>query len=88
MFHGRWKSMESARRYIQTGRALLVSLDLPAALHQTGSELASVLVPVLQSLTVSAAPASAPSSSFGQQHPQHVHTPPQRKRRVRFLEDC
>ena len=76
MFRGRWKSMESARRYIQTGRALLVTLDLPAHLHAVGLTLASDLVPALSSLVPS--------------HP-HVPAAlpvvPPAARRVRFASD-
>lgn len=36
MYRGRWKSMESARRYIQTGRALLVTQHIPPELNRLG----------------------------------------------------
>lgn len=74
MFRGRWKSMESARRYIQTGRALLVTLDLPASLHAAGLTLSAGLVPVLDSL-----------GAFQPRGPAPV--PPPAGRRVRFADD-
>ena len=36
MFRGRWKGMESARRYLQTGRAMLAAQRVPLALNQLG----------------------------------------------------
>jgi hypothetical protein len=36
MFRGRWVSMESARRYIQTARALLIMQNVNGALHESG----------------------------------------------------
>ena len=47
MFRGRWVSMESARRYIQTSRALLIMLDIPQQLADAGSFLASRIDTVL-----------------------------------------
>ena len=34
MFRGRWRSMDSARRYIQTGRALLAAQRVPRRVHR------------------------------------------------------
>lgn len=55
MFRGRWKSMESARRYIQTGRAIMATVDVPAQLHKSGSifaeALSAVIAHLLQSVT-------------------------------------
>ena len=36
MYRGRWAALESTRRYIQTSRALLIVLHIPASLHQAG----------------------------------------------------
>lgn len=36
MFRGRWASTKSARHYIQSGRALLLSLHIPPYIHQRG----------------------------------------------------
>jgi hypothetical protein len=50
MFRGRWVAMESARRYIQTSRALLIMLHIPAQLGQTAAMLAphvDALLPLL-----------------------------------------
>ena len=44
---GRWKSMESARRYIQSTRALLAKHQVPAALNQLGAELSVSLLDVM-----------------------------------------
>lgn len=40
MYRGRWMSLESARRYIQTARALLIMLTIPERLNTTGAALA------------------------------------------------
>lgn len=50
MFRGRWLSMESARRYIQTARALLIRLDIPQELNQRGATLAPHLGAVIRHL--------------------------------------
>lgn len=50
MFRGRWLSMESARRYIQTARALLIRLDIPDELNQRGASLAPCIQKVIQHL--------------------------------------
>ena len=47
MFRGRWRSMESARRYIQTGRALLTTLDVAQHHNDAGATLASHLHPLM-----------------------------------------
>lgn len=39
MYRGRWMSLESARRYIQTARALLIMLTIPERLNNTGRAL-------------------------------------------------
>lgn len=46
MFRGRWAAMESARRYIQTSRALLIMLQIPPQLGHT----AAVVAPHVDSL--------------------------------------
>jgi integrase len=48
MFRGRWLSLESARRYIQTARALLIRLDIPDELNRRGASLAPCIDDVLQ----------------------------------------
>lgn len=47
MYRGRWKSMESARRYIQTGRALLADHHIPSRLIHDGQILVKSIVPIL-----------------------------------------
>ena len=37
MFRGRWAALESARRYVQTARALLMMLDIPEHLNTAGN---------------------------------------------------
>lgn len=44
MLRGRWKRLESARRYIQTGRALLTLLQVPRLLQRIGHTLQQHLV--------------------------------------------
>jgi integrase len=46
MFRGRWVAMESARRYIQTSRALLIMLRIPEQLGHT----AAIIAPHVDSL--------------------------------------
>jgi integrase len=50
MFRGRWVAMESARRYIQTSRALLIMLHIPPQLGHTAAAVAphvDALLPLL-----------------------------------------
>lgn len=47
-FRGRWQSMESSRRYIQTTRALLAQHEVPQHLHDVGTILSDSLLDVLQ----------------------------------------
>jgi integrase len=46
-FRGRWKSMESARLYIQTARAMLAAHAVPQPLHELGTLLATALPAVI-----------------------------------------
>jgi len=50
MFRGRWKSMESARRYIQTGRALLAMQEVPEKLNRIGILLDGWLAAIITQL--------------------------------------
>ena len=58
MYRGRWVSLESARRYIQTARALLIMLDIPSSLNQTGVTLAPHIGVVIQHLMATVPPAA------------------------------
>ena len=58
-FRGRWKSMESSRRYIQTTRALLAAHQVPEHLDQLGRQLGDSLVTVMRHALVSV-PSAAP----------------------------
>ena len=49
-YRGRWESMRSARRYIQTARALLILQDVPRALNDAGRVLARQIGPLLRLL--------------------------------------
>lgn len=62
MFRGRWVSMESARRYIQTSRALLIMLQIPAGLNDAGAVLACRVPATVQVLWESVALRPARSS--------------------------
>lgn len=73
MYRGRWQSMVSARRYIQTGRALLVAQQVPAALNELGLVLGQDLAASLTHLMHTVA--TVQSRSAAQQ---------QRVRSVRF----
>jgi integrase len=46
-FRGRWKSMESSRRYIQTARATLAKHQVPQRLNWLGQELSDSLLEVM-----------------------------------------
>ena len=46
-FRGRWKSMESSRRYIQMARAMLTKHQVPQRLNQLGEELGDSLLEVM-----------------------------------------
>ena len=50
MYRGRWKSMESARRYIQTGRALYADQAVPSALVADGRLLAQGIVNIITTI--------------------------------------
>jgi integrase len=50
IFRGRWRQPESARRYIQTGRALLITLSIPFELNRSGRRIGRQLVPALTRL--------------------------------------
>jgi len=50
MFRGRWQGMQSARRYIQTGRALLAAQSVPAHLNRLGILFDDQLVAILDHL--------------------------------------
>lgn len=66
MQHGRWKSMESAQRYIQQGHAVMGTIAVPTALNNSGAAYARVLVETIDTLRVdrpapvSTTPASSP----------------------------
>lgn len=47
MYHGRWKSMESARRYIQQGRSMMISVPVASSLNDAGAAYASRLVSMM-----------------------------------------
>lgn len=49
-FRGRWEATKSARRYIQTARALLIMVQIPDHLHQTGSLMSKELVLLFRTL--------------------------------------
>ena len=59
MYRGRWVALESARRYIQTARALLIMLTIPSHLNDIGRLLAPHIDVVLQHLCITI-PSSAP----------------------------
>jgi integrase len=48
MLRGRWRNLESARRYIQTGRALLTQLHSPPQWSLLGNSMQFYLLPALQ----------------------------------------
>jgi integrase len=50
MYRGRWKTMESARRYIQQSRAMLVQQDVPKESHKLGVTFSRCMVPLMQHL--------------------------------------
>jgi integrase len=60
-FRGRWKSLESVRRYVQTARAVLAAQRVPRHLNDLGVTLSSALVPTLSHL-LRTVPAVVPRS--------------------------
>ena len=50
MIRGRWIALESATRYIQTARGLLITLEIPQSLNQTGVLFAPQVDKVIQHL--------------------------------------
>jgi hypothetical protein len=50
MFRGRWAALESAARYVQTARALLILQRIPTELNQVGAALATDLAGTMQLL--------------------------------------
>jgi integrase len=66
-FRGRWASMESARRYIQTTRAMLSFHQAPAESTELGRQLSFDLVPIFSVSFASIAPAAASIT-----RPRHV----------------
>jgi integrase len=52
IFRGRWLRPESARRYLQTGRALLLTHSIPAELDQAGRDIGQELLPAFTRLMV------------------------------------
>ena len=59
MFRGRWKSMESARRYIQQGKAMLAMRRIPQRLNDLGQLLEPLIVEVISIMAVQV-PSAAP----------------------------
>lgn len=57
MFRGRWVALESARRYIQTARGLLIMLDIPTRLNQAGALFAPHIDRLLRYLVAVVPPA-------------------------------
>jgi integrase len=55
-FRGRWKSMESSRRYIQTARALLADQRIPQELNKLAEKLEASIVDTLTLLFDSVSP--------------------------------
>jgi integrase len=51
LHRGRWKKMESATRYIQAGRALLLLSDVPKQLNEAGSVFSTHLIDVMVHLS-------------------------------------
>jgi integrase len=56
-FRGRWKQLESVRRYVQAARAILSKRQVPPHVHQCGVMLSGDLVMVMTHLTRTVPPA-------------------------------
>ena len=46
MARGRWRSLQSAQRYIQSGRAALLAINVPASIGATAAVIADNLTAV------------------------------------------
>lgn len=68
MFRGRWVSMESARRYIQTARALLMLHHVPTDVNQSGKALAPHIDRVMKLLLESVPIYRRPASGVAPRH--------------------
>ena len=62
-FRGRWKSMESSRRYIQMSRAMLAAQTVPQHLHELGAAASRLLLPLLKYCIVTVKPATSAQRS-------------------------
>jgi hypothetical protein len=51
MYRGRWRKVDSARTYLQSGRALLLAVQVPAQLVTLGGQLANNLILAVSTLT-------------------------------------
>lgn len=60
-FRGRWKSLESVRRYVQTARAVLAAQEVPREVNELGVTLSKGLVAVMSHL-MRTLPATVPRS--------------------------
>ena len=60
-FRGRWKSLESVRRYVQTARAVLAAQQVPRELNELGVTLSEGLVTAMSHL-MRTVPAAVPRS--------------------------
>lgn len=58
-FRGRWKSLESVRRYVQMSKALLAAHDIPQPLHDLGLLLSGSVVAVMRGI-LDTVPAAVP----------------------------
>jgi integrase len=47
VYRGRWRRLESARRYIQTGPALMATWPIPSRLNRAGRTIATELLPAM-----------------------------------------
>ena len=68
MFRGRWRSMESARRYIQQGKAMLAMRRIPKGLNDLGQSLEPLIVEVLSIMVV-----QVPSAASIHRHKVRFH---------------
>lgn len=71
MFRGRWKAMESAKRYIQTGRGLLAAQQVPQHINTLGIAIDDCLVSFMQLLRLSV-PSVTKSSRLARPRRRHI----------------
>ena len=68
VYRGRWRRLESARIYIQAGRALMTTWSIPSGLNASGQTIAAELLPTMVHLLATVPPHVRRVHSFAVRH--------------------